>query len=97
MCYSVGKDAINKQKDAIIMPRQCYATGKRTSAGNNVSHSNRRTKRTFKPNLQKKTIVIEKGKKTIRKEVYLSMRALRTMTKNPDKFPFRLWSKGEKP
>ncbi|MDD2565934.1 MAG: 50S ribosomal protein L28 [Candidatus Gracilibacteria bacterium] len=33
------------------MARVCQLTGKRTSTGNNVSHSVRRTKRTFQPNL----------------------------------------------
>ena len=29
----------------------CQITGKRVVSGNNVSHANNRTKRTFKPNL----------------------------------------------
>ncbi|MCL2280965.1 50S ribosomal protein L28 [Candidatus Saccharibacteria bacterium] len=37
-------------------------TGKRAISGNNVSFSMRHTKRTFKPNLQKKTFVVN-GKK----------------------------------
>jgi large subunit ribosomal protein L28 len=37
-------------------------TGKHAISGNNVSFSMRHTKRTFKPNLQKKTIVVN-GKK----------------------------------
>ena len=37
-------------------------TGKRAISGNNVSFSMRHTKRTFKPNLQKKTLVVN-GKK----------------------------------
>lgn len=36
------------------MARVCELTGKRTISGNNVSKSNRRTKRKFYPNLQKK-------------------------------------------
>ncbi len=35
------------------MPRVCKITGKKTEVGMNVSHSHRRTKRTFLPNLQK--------------------------------------------
>jgi large subunit ribosomal protein L28 len=34
------------------MSRLCQVTGKKTEVGMNVSHSNRRTKRVFKPNLQ---------------------------------------------
>lgn len=33
------------------MSRVCQITGKKVIVGNNVSHSKRRTKRTFKPNL----------------------------------------------
>ncbi len=35
------------------MPRVCKVTGKKTMVGMNVSHSERHTKRTFLPNLQK--------------------------------------------
>ena len=35
------------------MPRVCKVTGKKTQIGMNVSHSERHTKRTFLPNLQK--------------------------------------------
>ena len=40
------------------MPRVCQLTGKRPISGNNVSHSNRKTKRRFLPNLQKKRFFI---------------------------------------
>lgn len=33
------------------MSRVCQVTGKKVMVGNNVSHSKRRTKRTFMPNL----------------------------------------------
>ncbi len=36
------------------MARVCEITGKKVITGNNVSHSNIKTKRTFKPNLQNK-------------------------------------------
>ncbi len=36
------------------MSRVCQITGKSVVAGNNVSHSHKKTKRTFKPNLFKK-------------------------------------------
>jgi len=35
---------------------QCALTGKKVQFGNNVSHSKRRTRRTFKPNVQKVTL-----------------------------------------
>lgn len=40
------------------MSRICELTGKRPITGNNVSHSNRKTKRRFLPNLQKKRFFI---------------------------------------
>ena len=40
------------------MSKVCELTGKRPITGNNVSHSNRRTKRRFLPNLQKKRFFI---------------------------------------
>ncbi len=36
------------------MARVCQITGKKTITGNNVSHSNRKTRRVFRPNLFKK-------------------------------------------
>lgn len=35
------------------MGRRCDLTGKKAQVGNKVSHSNRKTKRSFLPNLQK--------------------------------------------
>ena len=35
------------------MPRRCELTGIRAQTGNNVSHSNRKTKRRFRPNVQR--------------------------------------------
>jgi len=40
------------------MSQICQITGKRVITGNHVSHSNRKTKRVFKPNLQKKRFYI---------------------------------------
>lgn len=40
------------------MSKVCQLTGKRPITGNNVSHSNRKTKRRFLPNLQKKRFFI---------------------------------------
>ncbi|MBR4214095.1 MAG: 50S ribosomal protein L28, partial [Bacteroidales bacterium] len=41
------------------MSRICTLTGKKLQRGNNVSHSNRKTKRTFLPNLQVKKFYLE--------------------------------------
>ncbi|MEZ5014905.1 MAG: 50S ribosomal protein L28 [Chitinophagales bacterium] len=40
------------------MARVCDLTGKKTVSGNNVSHSNHKTKRKFYPNLQTKRFFI---------------------------------------
>ncbi|MCP4482561.1 MAG: 50S ribosomal protein L28 [bacterium] len=39
------------------MGYKCTICDKKTQSGNNVSHSNRKTKRSFKPNLQKINII----------------------------------------
>ncbi len=46
------------------MPKVCYVTGKKVTSGNNKSFSLHRTKRTFKPNLQK--FVLKKMEKSKR-------------------------------
>ncbi len=43
------------------MSRMCDICGKKTVFGNNVSHSHRKTRRTFMPNIQKAKVEI-KGK-----------------------------------
>lgn len=61
------------------MARICELTGKRTQVGMNVSHSNRHTKRTFKPNLQEKNFESPLlGRKIT---LLLSTRAIRTLDK----------------
>lgn len=62
------------------MSRVCEITGKKVMVGNNVSHSKRRTKRKFYPNLQtKKFFIPEEGKWVTLK---LSTSAIRTINKN---------------
>lgn len=41
------------------MPKVCDLTGKGVVAGNNVAHSNTKTKRRFQPNLQNVTLQSE--------------------------------------
>ncbi len=59
------------------MVARCELTGKGKQFGNNVSFSLRRTKRVFKPNLQKKTFMIDGQKVTM----VLSTQAIRTLKK----------------
>ena len=68
------------RKKIILMSRVCEITGKKVMVGNNVSHSKRRTKRKFYPNLQtKKFFIPEEGKWITLK---LSTSAIRTINKN---------------
>ena len=55
----------------------CELTGKGKQYGSNVSFSQRHTKKVWKPNLQKKTIMID-GKKVTMK---ISTQAIRTLKK----------------
>lgn len=61
------------------MSQVCAVTGKTPLTGNNVSHSNIKTKRRQMPNLQKRVIVNPAtGKK---ERVLISTRGLRTLMK----------------
>jgi len=55
----------------------CDLTGKGKQYGHNVSFSQRKTAKVWKPNLQKKTIVVD-GKKV---KMKLSTQAIRTLKK----------------
>ena len=61
------------------MSRKCQVSGKGRLVGNNVSHSNRKTKRVQQPNLIKKRIFIPEENRTV--TVRLCARALRSMNK----------------
>ena len=61
------------------MSRVCQLRGKRPIAGNNVSHSNRRTKRRFLPNLIKKRFFIPETGEWVTLKVATS--TLRTINK----------------
>ena len=59
------------------MAARCERTDKGKQFGHNVSFSLRRTKRVFKPNLQKKTFMVDGQKVTMT----LSTQAIRTLKK----------------
>ena len=61
------------------MSKVCQLTGKRPISGNNVSHSNRKTKRRFVPNLAKKRFYIPETEQWV--TLKISMSALRTINK----------------
>ncbi|HJX72060.1 MAG TPA: 50S ribosomal protein L28 [Bacteroidales bacterium] len=51
------------------MSRICQITGKKVVVGNNVSHSKRRTKRTFKPNLFNRKFYLPEENRWVRLKV----------------------------
>lgn len=61
------------------MSRVCQITGKRAISGHNVSHSNKKTKRTFKPNLFKKKYFLKAENRWIHLKV--SAAGMRIITK----------------
>ncbi|MCB0479228.1 MAG: 50S ribosomal protein L28 [Crocinitomicaceae bacterium] len=61
------------------MSRVCQLTGKKVMVGNNVSHSNRKTKRKFYPNLITKKFFLPEEKEYI--TLKISTSALRTINK----------------
>jgi large subunit ribosomal protein L28 len=62
------------------MSKVCQVSGKRPRVGNNVSHSNIKTKRKFYPNLQKKRFYLAEEDRWITLKVSVS--TLRTINKN---------------
>ena len=57
----------------------CQITGKGAQGGHNVSHSNKKTKRTFSPNLKSKRFLEEENRWVTLK---ISAAAMRTINKN---------------
>jgi len=57
--------------------QKCELTGKGKQFGNNVSFSQRHTKKVWKPNLQTKTVTVD-GKKV---RLRVSTQAIRTLKK----------------
>ncbi|KQN01120.1 MULTISPECIES: 50S ribosomal protein L28 [Sphingomonas] len=62
------------------MSRICELTGKGRMVGNNVSHANNKTKRTFLPNLQNVTLLSDSLEKGVKLRV--STHGLRTVEHN---------------
>lgn len=61
------------------MSRICQITGKHVITGNSVSHSNRKTRRTFAPNLQDRRYYVPEEKKFI--SLRVSAAGMRTINK----------------
>ncbi len=62
------------------MSQICQITGKKAIIGNNVSHSKRRTKKKFSPNLVDKRFYLPEEDRWIKLRV--STQAIRTINKN---------------
>ncbi|MCR5453730.1 MAG: 50S ribosomal protein L28 [Bacteroidales bacterium] len=62
------------------MSRICEITGKKVMRGNNVSHSHRKTRRTFMPNLHTKKFYLEEEDRWVTLKV--SAAAIRSISKN---------------
>lgn len=61
------------------MARKCKITGKGPMTGNNVSFSQKKTKRRFLPNIQTKRIYVPELDRHVR--IKMSVRAMRTVDK----------------
>ena len=61
------------------MARRCQATGRGVQSGNNVSHTNNKTKRRFLPNLHEVTLLSDVLRQRIR--LRLTSHGLRTVEK----------------
>lgn len=62
------------------MARVCEITGKKVMSGNNVSHANNKSRRTFAPNLQETSFVSESLGGKVRMRVTAA--GMRTVEKN---------------
>lgn len=61
------------------MARRCQISGKQTQTGNNVSHSNRKSRRKYKINLVTKRVYLPDENRYVR--LKMSTRMLRTLNK----------------
>ena len=61
------------------MSKVCQITGKRVMTGNNVSHSNRKTRRTFSPNLQDRKYFVPEEDRWV--SLRVSTAGMRTINK----------------
>jgi large subunit ribosomal protein L28 len=78
--FALRFEKIRGSNPYITMSKVCEITGKRVRRGNNVSHANNKSKRTFSPNLHKKRFYIPEEDKWV--TIKVSSSALRTINKN---------------
>src|SRR5690606_34031310 len=70
----------NHTPSRCTVSKVCQVTGKRTISGNNVSHSNRKTRRRFMPNLHERRFWVASENRWVK--LRISNAALRTIDKN---------------
>jgi large subunit ribosomal protein L28 len=75
ICYKSWLFVLERE----VMAKVCMVTGKKPMFGHNVSHSNRKTKRRFLPNLQTRRFWVDSLKKWITLRV--TTNAMRTIDK----------------
>ncbi|PSR05728.1 MAG: 50S ribosomal protein L28 [Bacteroidetes bacterium SW_10_40_5] len=61
------------------MAKKCELTGRKAQLGNHVSHSNKKTRKRFEVNLQKKKFFVPELNKWV--ELKVSAKAIRTINK----------------
>lgn len=71
---------LNRDCEELEMSKVCQVTGKGPVVGNNVSHSHRRTRRRFLPNLQTHRFWVENENRFIK--LRLSTSGMRIIDKN---------------
>ena len=62
------------------MSRICQVTGRKPAFGNNVSHSHRKTRRRWNPNIQNKRFWVPSEKRWV--TLTVSARGIKTINKN---------------
>jgi large subunit ribosomal protein L28 len=76
--FTLGRaDRAAIEQEVSPMAWRCELTGKRAQIGNKVSHSNRKTKRRFRPNLLNVTLMSDELKRSVRARI--SANALKTV------------------
>lgn len=77
------------------MSRHCQVTGRRPGFGNAVSHSNRRTRRRWDPNIQRKTYYLPSEGRRI--TLHLSAKGIKVIDRDGiESVVVRLRKKGQR-
>jgi len=86
---------LNQNFEAKTMSKVCQVTGKRPVSGNNVSHSHRKTRRRFLPNLHYHRFWVESEQRWVRLRVTAA--GMRTIDKKGiDSVLAEIRARGEK-